>query len=316
MEGVFDSVTRGIYSEIGGYDQFVTEFVRVSAHVLPRRVFVKYAPELENGGKTSSGDLVYVQLLGSDYERMAANAVKAVDFGAPGIDINFGCPAKRVNHHEGGAKLLVDPSNMEGLVRSIVEAVGDRVPVTAKVRLGYENKDQCVDIAKAVENGGAQKITVHARTKLEGYKPPAHWQYIAKMKRAISIPTVANGDIWTVEDAIRCQEVSECEDLALGRPAFANPGLALDIKRHLSGEKEAPPAVTWQEMYDHWLPIFIDRSRRIRHDAFALQRTKQWTKMMGAHFPESQKLFENIKRFQSLEELAQFLPCLLSPNSL
>lgn len=307
MEGVFDSVTRDIFSQIGGFDHFVTEFIRVSAHLLPSSVFYRYCPELHNQGRTRHGDPVFVQLLGSDYELMALNAERAVDLGAPGIDLNFGCPAKRVNQHEGGARLLQEPERVEGVVSAVAKRVGSRVPVTAKVRLGYENKDHCVDIAKAAENGGATHLTVHARTKIEGYKPPAHWHYIAKMKRAISIPVYANGDIWTVEDAKRCLALSECENLALGRSAFSNPSLALEIKSQLLTVPAPSPGLSWQDLSGHWLPYFIETTRQTYSDQFALHRTKQWTKNLGRQFPEALDMFESIKRSQKLQEISSVL---------
>lgn len=112
MEGVLDSVMREQLTRLGGYERCVTEFVRVSQTILPKRVFYRYAPELAHGGFTLSGVPVYLQLLGSNPELMAANAERAAALGAPGIDLNFGCPAKTVNRSQGGAALLRSPQQI------------------------------------------------------------------------------------------------------------------------------------------------------------------------------------------------------------
>ena len=113
MEGVVDPVIRALYSKIGGYDQFVTEFVRVTDKLLPDKVFFRYAPELKTSGRTAEGVPVYVQILGGKAEWMAENAAAVARLGAPGLDINFGCPAKTVNRHDGGASLLQKPAGQD-----------------------------------------------------------------------------------------------------------------------------------------------------------------------------------------------------------
>src|SRR5207244_3542550 len=108
MEGVLDWVLRELLSDVGGVDRMVTEFVRVTDRLLPDHVFHKYCPELNQGGRTRSGIPVFIQLLGGQAGPLAENARRAVELGAPGIDLNFGCPAKTVNRHDGGAALLTE----------------------------------------------------------------------------------------------------------------------------------------------------------------------------------------------------------------
>ncbi|MCB0357752.1 MAG: tRNA-dihydrouridine synthase family protein, partial [Bdellovibrionales bacterium] len=212
MEGVIDPFMREQYSAIGGFTSMVTEFVRVTQQILPPKVFYKYCPELLTQGQTLNFTPVYVQLLGSHPVVMGENAALACQLGAPGIDLNFGCPAKTVNRHDGGASLLKNPERIFQVVAAVRKATPAHLPVTAKVRLGYSHKNFCQDIAQAVEAGGAQQLTVHARTKMEAYQPPAHWEFIAKMKSAIkTIPLVANGDIWTFEDFLECKKITGCE---------------------------------------------------------------------------------------------------------
>jgi len=123
MEGVTDHAMRELLTDIGGYDRCVTEFLRVTDHLYPDRVFLKNCPELAEGGTTKAGTPVFVQLLGSNPDALAANAVRAATLGARGVDLNFGCPAKTVNRHGGGSALLRTPE----LVAEIVERVRQEV---------------------------------------------------------------------------------------------------------------------------------------------------------------------------------------------
>ena len=121
MEGVVDYTMRDMLTRLGGFDRCVTEFVRITEQKLPARVFYRYCPELHTGGKTPAGTPVYVQLLGGDPDYMALNARTAERVGAPGIDLNFGCPSKTVNRNDGGSTLLREPQRVHNIVRSVRE---------------------------------------------------------------------------------------------------------------------------------------------------------------------------------------------------
>ena len=148
-----DSIMRAMLTGMGGYDRCVTEFVRVSQTVLPARVFHRLCPELLEGGRTPSGTPVFVQLLGSDAPLMARNARAAVGLGAPGIDLNFGCPAKTVNKSRGGAVLLKTPETLRGVCSAVRDAVPPSIPVTAKIRLGFDDDSHFMDIVAAALAG-------------------------------------------------------------------------------------------------------------------------------------------------------------------
>src|SRR6218665_3342587 len=219
MEGLTDFYMRDVLTRLGAYDACVTEFIRVTDRLHPARVFFRACPELRTGGRTAAGTLVHVQLLGSEPSVLADNAALAAELGAPSIDLNFGCPAKTVNRHRGGAVLLDEPHVVQAIVAAVRRAVPAHIPVTAKMRLGVNDREYMLDNAQGIEAAGADALVVHARTKTDAYRPPAHWEAIAEIRAAVKLPVMANGEIWTEEDARRCREISGCDDLMLGRGA-------------------------------------------------------------------------------------------------
>ncbi|MCB1639998.1 MAG: tRNA-dihydrouridine synthase, partial [Thiothrix sp.] len=145
MEGVLDAAMRALLTRIGGYDRCVTEFVRITNQQLPARVFQRRCPELLQGGHTAAGVPVYVQLLGGDPDYMALNARTVETLGAPGIDLNFGCPSKTVNRNDGGSTLLREPERVHRIVTRVRQAVSPQVPVTVKIRLGFHDSSLLED---------------------------------------------------------------------------------------------------------------------------------------------------------------------------
>ena len=212
MEGLTDPLMRQILTQIASdlgrpYDWSVSEFIRVTQHVLPAHVFYKYVPELRHDAKTASGTPIHVQLLGSEAQLMAENAAYAADLGAPAIDINFGCPAKTVNSHRGGSVLLDEPETMYQIISAVRQAVPVHIPVSAKIRLGYTDTSRMDDIKAAISDSGTDWLTIHARTKTQGYKPPAYWDKIQRFN-ALDIPVIANGEIWNAKHAQNCMTAS------------------------------------------------------------------------------------------------------------
>ena len=230
MEGVTDASMREFLTRTGYFDYCVSEFVRVSANPLGIKPFLKNAPELKNKGLTSSGIPVQIQLLGGHAERLAESALNAIEAGAKGIDLNFGCPAPTVNRHDGGATLLLYPDRIESIVRTLRDAIPSQFPVSAKMRLGFQDPNAIYENARRAEQGGASWITIHGRTKTQGYIPPAYWKPIGEVKRALSIPVVANGEIWSLADFKRCQEETGSIHFMIGRGALAVPNLAREIR--------------------------------------------------------------------------------------
>ncbi|RRJ85487.1 tRNA-dihydrouridine synthase family protein [Aestuariirhabdus litorea] len=303
MEGVADHSMRALLTEHGHFDLCISEFVRVSNTLLPERVFKRYLPELDHGCQTPSGCPVHVQLLGSDPQLMGENAQRVVEMGAPGIDINFGCPAKMVNRHGGGAQLLQEPELVARIVSAVRRAVPDPIPVSAKMRLGYEDTCLALDNACAIESAGASALTVHARTKVQGYRPPAHWEWLARIKEVVSLPLVANGDIWSYDDYLRCAQVSGCEHFMLGRGALRNPLLSRQIQQRNPGlgrEQE------WQQIR----PLLLDFYKvtcASYPERYLCQRIKQWLSFLAPGYEPAQELFNQIKPLHSSQQILPLL---------
>jgi tRNA-dihydrouridine synthase C len=297
MEGVMDHHMRQLLTKIGGIDLCVTEFVRVIELRLPAKVFRRLSPELHNNSKTASGTPVRIQLLGQNPHCLAMNASKALLVGSDGIDLNFGCPAKTVNKSKGGAVLLKSPEKLYEIVKAVKQVMPvDRV-LSAKIRLGYDDKSLAIENAQAIAEAGANEITVHARTKEEGYKPPAHWHWIAKIREAIDIPVTANGDIFTFDDAQRCMEISGCDRLMIGRGALAIPNLAQVIKG------EAPP-YTWQQtlfLMQHYLAIQTDGEK----EKYLPSRIKQWLVFMRDQQPQAAEFLQLIRKIKKTDDMSQ-----------
>lgn len=306
MEGVVDQHMRYMLTHVGGIDMCVTEFIRVNNHELTDKVFYKYCPELDPQLTASAPTLTptKVQLLGSNPELLAANAERAAKLGAPGIDLNFGCPAKTVNKNRGGACLLNETQTVFDIVKAVRSAVPNHVPVSAKIRLGYEERNSYLENAHAIQEAGANELCVHARSKADGYKPPAYWECIGEINAIANIPVIANGDIWCVADFIRCKELSGSSDFMLGRGILSQPDLALKIKAHISGQPYQPLA--WSQMTEKLLEFFLLSCETYPKKHMG-NRLKQWLFYLSRHYTEAHTLFQFIKSSRDVEFLTNAL---------
>lgn len=299
MEGLTDPIMRDVLTHVGSFDWCVTEFIRVTNSVLPDHVYHSYCPELLTGGKTAAGTPVHVQFLGNDPEMLAANALRAVALGAPAIDLNFGCPAKTVNKHRGGSVLLDEPETVHLLVKAVRDAVPNHIPVSAKMRLGYMDRNYTLDNAHAIEDAGASWLTVHARTKAEGYTPPAFWDQLRPIKDALNINVIANGEIWSNADAKQCRIESGCEDLMIGRAAVTTPDITQCIRQNTN-----EPLITWDELVALQVRFL---SGPYKKEINMVGRYKQWIGMMSKHYPEAKLLWNEVKRIKQLTEIVEKL---------
>lgn len=294
MEGLLDCVLRDILTRVGGVDRCVSEFIRVTDTLLPERTFLRIVPELAHAGCTAAGVPVRPQLLGSDPHWLAENAARLAAMGAPGVDINFGCPAKVVNRHGGGAALLLEPESLTRIVAAVRSAVPAHVPVSAKMRLGFHDDSEAVECAQAIEAGGATELVVHARTRADAYRPPAYWERVNDIRLGVAIPVIANGEVWTVEDAQRCRAASGCNTLMLGRGMVVNPGLALAIAYTDDPLNQRGGEVSWCMLLPHidyfWQLVCARLERRQRAG-----RLKQWLNFLRRHYPQAQSAYQELR---------------------
>jgi tRNA-dihydrouridine synthase C len=300
MEGITDAPMRALLTRSGYYDYCVSEFIRVSENVLGPKIFKRHVPELNHESRTSSFIPVQVQLLGGNAARLADTALNAIAAGAQGIDLNFGCPAPTVNRHDGGATLLKYPERIEEIVRTLRDAIPAQYPVSAKLRLGFDDASVIYENARRCEQGGASWITIHGRTKTQGYIPPAFWQPIGEVKRALSIPVVANGEIWTLADFRRCREETGSIHFMIGRGALAVPNLARQIREELGLSIIATPQpMQFPEttQAEAWAKIFEIYSEQEPSP----KRLKQWVRYLAQK--QNIAWWDEIKTMQSTPEI-------------
>lgn len=307
MDGVADFVLRAVLTRIGGFDLAVTEFVRVTTSLLPERTFLHTCPELANGSRTAAGTPVRVQLLGGDAACLADNAARLAELAPAGIDLNFGCPAPTVNRHDGGAVLLAEPERLHRIASAVRAALPASVPLSAKMRLGVHDPARALECAQALAAGGIDMLVVHARTRDEGYRPPAHWALLAPIGAALKIPVVANGEVWSLNDYHRCRAESGLADVMLGRGAVADPFLARRIAAWRSG---GDCAEHWQAEWRELLPSIADYwhgvQARVQPKA-APGRIKQWLNSLTRSYGEAGVLHGALRRVTSVGEASAVL---------
>lgn len=304
MEGLADAMMRDLLTRQGGIDWCVTEFIRITDTLLPPSIIQRIAPELKQGSATASGTQLRVQLLGSDPVCLAENAAQVAQLGASVVDLNFGCPAKTVNKSKGGSILMKEPERLFRIAEQVRAALPKHTPLTAKMRLGYDNTDTALDCARALAQGGIAQLVVHARTKTDGYKPPAHWEWIAKIQDVVDVPVMANGEVWSVADWLRCREVSGVQSVMIGRGLVTQPDLARQIQALQRGESYQP--LTWEGL----MPLIQEFWQRVRINVTPRQapgRLKQWLALLMRNYPEAQQLFNQIRRETDPEVVEQLL---------
>lgn len=314
MQGLVDPIMRDLLTRIGGIDVCTTEFLRITDQCHSAKSIQRLAPELWHDAKTFAGTPVVLQLLGSDIGRMAENALLGAQLGAKTIDLNFGCPAPTVNRHGGGAVLLKEPERIFDIVSAVRKALPKTVVVTSKMRLGYDNTDLALECARAMSDGGAGRITVHARTKQQGYTPPALWSWIPKIQAVVNVPIVANGEVWTVEDYIAICAETGCRDVMIGRGLVSAPDLAWRIKQYVT-TGQICMITSWSGVLV-WLADFFtlalarqNQTASGQQNQYAVARLKQWLKMLMRTYIEAKILFDRIRSLIKAETILPYLKC-------
>jgi tRNA-dihydrouridine synthase B len=216
MAGVTDSSFRRLIKELTGVGLIVTEFISVEGltrgNIRTHRM-MKFLPEERP---------LSIQIFGYDADRMMMAAELIEEVGADIVDINCGCPAKKVTNNGGGSSLLKDLPQLEKILCGIRSRV--RIPVTMKIRTGWDDRSiNAVEVAKIIEGSGGNMVAIHGRTKVQGYSGRANWDVIAAVKQAVKIPVIGCGDVVTAEQAIERFNETGVDAVMIGRGAIANP---------------------------------------------------------------------------------------------
>jgi len=249
-----------------------------------------------------------VQLFGSEPAVMADAARVLCDLPAEQrpdlVDVNMGCPVRKVVNRRAGAALLTDIPRLSAIVRDMARA--GTLPVTAKIRLGWDGgSHNAVEVARALEDSGAAAVTVHARTRAEKFAGHAHWELIGEVRRAVRIPVIGNGDVRTPEDAVRMLETTGCDGVMVGRAAFGDPWLFARIRAR------------WERGESRALPTAAERLETgLRH----LRMTADWmgpgaaAREMRKHvawyikgLPHSARVRDQVNHTRSVEEMEALL---------
>lgn len=298
MEGVLDSLVRELLTEVNDYDLCITEFLRVVDQLLPVKSFYRLCPELRNNSLTPSGTRVRVQLLGQYPQWLAENAARAVELGSWGVDLNCGCPSKLVNGSGGGATLLKDPELIYRGAKAMREAVPGHLPVTVKVRLGWDSGERRFEIADAVQQAGASELVVHGRTKEDGYKAERiDWQAIGEIRQRLAIPVVANGEIWDWQSAQDCLAATGCDAVMIGRGALNVPNLSRVIKYN-------EPRMPWPQVVE-LLQKYTRLEKQGDTGLYHVARIKQWLSYLRKEHLEAADLFSAVRTLQDSTSIAR-----------
>ncbi len=274
MEGVGDSSFRKAMATIGGFDEGVRDFLRV-----PSNAHVKSLAKQYESAEIAPIPLA-AQIMGSDINLMADMAKEMEALGAPRIDLNCGCPSNTVTGRGAGSSLLKDPNLLHQIAKAMVAAVS--IPVTAKLRSGFDDTSLFRENLLAAQESGIAFLTLHPRTKADGYGPPANWDLIAEAKSVLKIPVVGNGDILVVDDALKMLKHTQCDALMIGRGSIINPFIFHEIKAHFSGnpyERSWSKVVRYFEVYLEAFPDYLPVKTRIN-------KLKQLMSFMFKQSPE------------------------------
>ncbi len=314
MAGVTDLIFRGLCKEMGA-DVMTTEFVSAEGILQADKRTRKYT-EFDESQRPLG-----IQLFGADGQRMAEAAHKIIDWKQPDfIDLNFGCPVKKVVSRNGGSSLLKDCPLLAEVAGTVAASIGQRVPVTAKIRIGWDASSiNAPEVCRILENNGIQAIAVHGRTRAQGYSGEADWDTIDACARAVDIPIIGNGDISSPADALRRKKETAISAVMIGRAAMSSPWIFREVRAALDLQKQndandspsSPAAVTPTtpiSLNDQWQLILRHVSLSIEWGRYGneLQTLRSMRSRLMAYskgFPAGKPLRQRFSQVASLQEL-------------
>ncbi len=291
LSGVTDLVFRRLVRNYAPESMLYTEMVHAS-----QLRHVKKLPKIMEVDPRERP--ISIQLFDCRPNFLAEAAEKAVKEGADTVDLNMGCPVNKITKNGGGSSLLRQPEIAAEIVRSVVKAVD--VPVTVKTRIGWNDEEITIlDFAKRMEDAGAKMLTLHARTRAQGYNGPARWDWIKRVKEVLSIPVIANGDIFSVDAALRCLEETGADGVMCSRGTLGYPFLVGEIDYFLkTGEEKTPPTVLekLECAKEHLRGLWEYKGDR------GIYQSRKHLAWYAKGFPGSGELRDRLTRVQSVEE--------------
>ena len=294
MEGVSNIVFRRLIRAIGGCGLTYTEFIAskaIKARNQKALLMADFDPDEYP---------IAIQIFGRDPDEMAEAARVVEDLGASILDINMGCPSKKVCAHSGGSALMKDPHLAIDIVRKVRSAIS--IPLTVKMRSGFDAaRRNAPELAFAFQEEGAEAITIHWRTREDGYKGIRAVDKIAECKSRINIPVIANGDVINPESAEQMLKDTGADGVMVGRGAMRNPWSLLQISQHLKGEQ---PICVNRDAQKSMLLLFLAKHHDfLRHEKATLGKFKQIAKHFCSEIPNGLELRRSLLRAQSIDEI-------------
>jgi tRNA-dihydrouridine synthase C len=305
MEGLGSLPFRKAMTIIGGFDEACTEFLRV-----PHEGFVPGLAKKYRADALAPYPQA-VQIMGSSKELMAELCSLLEKKRAPRIDLNCGCPSNTVTGRGAGSSLLKDPSLLHNIAKAMVKSVN--IPVTAKLRSGFMDTSLFKENLLAAQESGVAFITLHPRTKADGYTPPAKWELIAEAKALLKIPVIGNGDILNVADALKMLKETGCDALMIGRGAVINPWIFHEIKSHFENKPFYKP---WNQL-EQFLHTFVETLSKESEERNKINHLKQLTNFLFRHdeLLLSKKMELLKQNFSTVEEMKNTLLSILSTHA-
>lgn len=292
MEGLGDRPFRKAIASIGGLDEAVTEFIRV-----PRNAHIPSLAKIYDATELTPIPLA-AQIMGSEAELVAEMAKALVDRGAKRIDLNCGCPSSTVVGKGAGSSLLKEPSRLHSIAKALVQST--TVPVTLKMRSGFEDTSLLKENLLAAQESGIRFLTLHPRTKVDGYGPPAKWELIAFAKSILKIPVVGNGDILTPADAHRMVRETGCDALMIGRGSAINPFIFHEIKASF---EQTTYNYSFEQL-QHFIKIFVSELSQESPPKNRIGKLKQLFSFLFRQNPRLMRVRAAILTFHSSDEAA------------